>query len=265
MVLYSFNGQAEKMGSTIMCRRNFWRYGNEYEPDSLCRIIGGAHIPVFPGQTRAITISYNDLPFAFVVFLIALPWILDTSLFDSVQIVKRFTEMDSIYNRVAVYATALNMMIHHPILGVGFGASAFANHLMEYITSVGSVSPQYASNLGAPHNEYFNIGTHAGFTGLMLFIFVLVFTFRNLRLVENAPSLPDHVRYAAQYVRVIMLIYCVSILFVDAGPFAYLGTLIFFLAGFMVSFLEGKNKPDGLLTISVNKNPNASFGWRGSR
>lgn len=167
---------------------------------------------------------------ASVTAAVALPFFLDSE-----TIYHRVTELSPIYNRLAAWATGLNMMLQHPLLGIGFGNGTFGLLKQDYIVGFGDISGQWVRDLAVPHNEYIHIGALTGVVGLSVYLGLF---YRVVRLVvecyreQTGEGLQ---RDLAIYGGAIALSFFVNGLFVDTGKFNYIAILMYFLLGVMAS------------------------------
>ena len=100
----------------------------------------------------------------------------------------RIRDEEPIYNRVAVYATALNMIAHRPLFGFGFGAHTFEQWRDPYYTSCCGVPAVWAEGCAVPHNELLNALVLLGAVGLAVYLALL----RELwRLLSSARATLD--------------------------------------------------------------------------
>jgi O-antigen ligase len=83
-----------------------------------------------------------------------------------------------VYNRVALWATAANMVLHKPIAGFGFGQRTFREERDNYFVSVGKIPAEYGYSLGATHNEYLHILVTTGLAGFVPYVIILVLLWR---------------------------------------------------------------------------------------
>jgi O-antigen ligase len=152
---------------------------------------------------------------------------------------RRFTDMSPIYNRVALYATALNTWIHNPVFGVGFGRWSFVDARPGYLVGIGSISAEWAVDVGPPHSEYLHLLVMTGIVGITLYGSVVYRIYRSLRqcLQQEVAGNPVP-RDAARCVSAIFLSYLVNGFFGDLMFFNYFGILVFFLVGIVSSLSE---------------------------
>lgn len=112
-----------------------------------------------------------------------------SAVIESEFVQQRILDPYPIYNRVALAATAVNMIVHNPVFGIGFGTGSFAAHRAEYLTGVAGVAREYAvySN---PHNDYLEILVLLGIVGFVPYCGILIVSLRscvrNLRACSAA-------------------------------------------------------------------------------
>ena len=160
----------------------------------------------------------------------------------------RVDEVQPIFNRIALYATAANVFIHNPFVGVGFGADSFVQNRAAYFTSFGPVTAQWAADVGPPHNELLNILVMSGLAGaipyLLVWLAALKLTRRSTVSGSEARSFGNEL---AVYVKAAAVVVLVNALFADVIFFTYLLTLFFFLLGVLV-VCRGRGDAVGLAT-----------------
>ncbi len=173
------------------------------------------------------------IPFSLMlgVSFLSLPVVLPM-LMKSGFIGERVMEMSPIYNRLALYATAVNMTVHNPILGVGFGRYAFIDAKREYLTSFGNISAFWAKDVGVPHNEFLHIAVLGGLVSLFIFILILYRLFKNANAVGLCSKDSD-IRMLARYITGILICMVLIAFFVELAFFNYFVILVFFLTGFI--------------------------------
>jgi O-antigen ligase len=89
----------------------------------------------------------------------------------------RVLDMEPIYFRIGTTATALNMIVHSPLVGHGFGRFTFDNKKWPYIAG-GARGSYYAYTAGVPHNEYLHVLVLMGLLGFVPFVSILVLAWR---------------------------------------------------------------------------------------
>lgn len=147
--------------------------------------------------------------------------------------IERVTDLYTLANRLALWATAVNMIAHNPVFGVGFGVDSFALHKNEYITGIGPIPAQYAVELGVPHNEYLHVAALLGIVGLCAFLAILCGLVR-LMFSIHRESLGSPLRgRLALYVGAIVVGLMFNSLFSDTYIQDYFWMLAYFLAGFV--------------------------------
>lgn len=150
---------------------------------------------------------------------------------------RRLTELTPIYNRIALWSTAANMIAHHPLTGVGFGFRTFNDNKREYLISVGpSAMGKYALEPGVPHNEFIHILAMTGLIGFGAYVMVCRRAWATARDAALNASDEDALRARlAPYVQAMMLIVVVGGLFSEIWTFRYLLSLVLFMVGVLAS------------------------------
>jgi O-antigen ligase len=101
----------------------------------------------------------------------------------------RITEVEPVLNRVAVYATDINMIAHRPLLGFGFGLSTFEDNRDAYQTSCCGVPLRYVADCVVPHNELLNVLILTGAIGLLVYLLFVRGVWRFL--AASAGKMPE--------------------------------------------------------------------------
>lgn len=147
----------------------------------------------------------------------------------------RVDDIQPIFNRIALWATAANVFVHNPFVGVGFGADSFVANRAAYFTSFGPVTAQWAAEVGPPHNEFLNILVMTGLAGGIPYVLVWVAALKlTRRFAASAGGAASFGEELAVYVRAAAVVVLVNALFADVIFFTYLLTLFFFLLGVLV-------------------------------
>ena len=132
------------------------------------------------------------------------------------------------------------MFVHHPVLGVGFGADAFVQNRTAYFASFGPVTAEWAAEAGPPHNDLLHLLVMMGLAGTIPYVLVWVAAVKLTRrpgtVRGEAASFGEDL---AVYVRASAIVVIVNALFADAIYFTYLLTLVFFLLGILVVSRRG--------------------------
>jgi O-antigen ligase len=143
----------------------------------------------------------------------------------------RVTNVDTIQSRLINWATALNMIVHNPVFGIGFGYESYLLERHEYMITVGSLPIQDGVSLSTPHNEFLQVGLMLGILGLVMFLGIMYLLLR-LVLAEHVDlgSSPLY-RQCALYVFAIVISVLIKSMFSTTAQHAYLWTATYFLAG----------------------------------
>ncbi len=137
-----------------------------------------------------------------------------------------------VYNRIALWGTAANMVAHRPLTGFGFGQRTFREERADYFVRVGDVPPNYAYSLGATHNEYLHILVTTGLLGFVPYVTMLALLWRGgmrtyRRRNGNWPWEPE-IAFAAVGS---LSMYLINGFFADLHACWYASNMIFFLFG----------------------------------
>jgi O-antigen ligase len=143
----------------------------------------------------------------------------------------RVTNLSTMAGRLAVWATAINMLVHNPLFGMGFGANSFLFNKAEYISGVGPLTQQYAVYLAVPHNEYLHIAVLLGLPGIILFLLILVSLVRYMFAISRDSGNSSGRRRLALYVGATFIGLLFNSLFSDTYLQDYFWMLTYFLAG----------------------------------
>lgn len=149
------------------------------------------------------------------------------------SVADRLIDEEPIFNRVAVYATALNMIVHRPLLGFGFGAHTFQTSREPYYASCCGVSPEWAVPCAVPHNEVLNLLVLVGLVGLVAYIAFIGELWRHLsRRRRAAVDAPTVTAIAAVQAGLVMLIVAAQLH--DVMYLPAVQVVFFFFAGLVL-------------------------------
>lgn len=163
--------------------------------------------------------------------LVALPWLVDSGLLQ-----ERVFFIESLYPRLSSYLTAINIVIHNPLVGIGFGPTVFIEAKPEYATTFGIISMQWTRFAGVPHNEFLHILVLTGLLGLIPFLGILVWCNRLTRKrTYDGGELGRLRNDFALITRAVFITYLLNCLLVDVLFFDYFLMLMFFMLGILVS------------------------------
>lgn len=158
--------------------------------------------------------------------------------------IERVTTLSTMADRLATWATAVNMIFHNPVFGIGFGADAFEQHKPEYITGIGPLSAQFAVYLVVPHNEFLHVAVLLGLPGLALFIGIVAGVVRLMFRIHMDPDSPPLRRRMAVYVGAVIIGLLFNSLFSDTYVQDYFWMLAWFLAGFVAGLPQQSGRPE---------------------
>lgn len=157
---------------------------------------------------------------------VGLPILLATQGFEN-----RLTDIGPVYNRLAGWTTALNMVWENPLTGLGLSRVTFGLNRGEYAVGVGDVSAAWIRELAVPHNEFLNVAAMTGLPGGVLYIAVVAGVIDRMRAIWRNPQVPGHARDFAICTAAIWVGWVVNASFVDVANFHYANIIVYFLAG----------------------------------
>lgn len=143
----------------------------------------------------------------------------------------RVTNLATMDGRLATWATAVNMIAHNPLFGIGFGADSFLLNKTDYITGVGDLTQQHAVYLTTTHNEYLNVAVLLGIPGLVLFLYITVGLVRMMLRIHAAEAGSSVRRRFGLYVAATFIGIMFSSLLSNTFRQEYIWLLNYFLAG----------------------------------
>lgn len=98
--------------------------------------------------------------------LAVIPWVVDMA-----SLEKRLTEAEPLYNRIALGATAIDGILHHPVAGLGSGRYRFLTCKKDHLTSAFGVPTMWAmAGVGVPHSELLHLLFLVGLLGFIPWI-----------------------------------------------------------------------------------------------
>ncbi len=192
-----------------------------------------------PGSRPLLTISGAGVALAAVV---AIPLLLAMHGFE-----ERVLDTAPVYNRIAGWGAATNMMVQNPLTGVGWSRYAFGANRGEYAIDVGDVTGAWIRELTVPHNEFFNVGAMTGVIGFVLYLRIFSGMFATLRASWADAANGAFTRAMAVYVGAMWLAWCVNACFADFGNFGYANIIIYFCAGTVAALADRRPAPGAAL------------------
>jgi len=166
-----------------------------------------------------------------LIFLFLVTWFRSA---ETSKVKERVGALDTVYQRLATYQTALLMSWDNPVFGYGRSQEPFASGRTEYLAKVNSPGAQLAADIGPPHNQYLYTLVQYGLLGLVLYIAIFVAIVRSA--ITLARMLPDSEGSERQFVALysgMLAAYLVQGLFVDTAAFPLMGSLAFLFAGIL--------------------------------
>jgi O-antigen ligase len=159
---------------------------------------------------------------------------------DADTVANRLGEAEPIYNRLALLATAVTMVLAYPLFGVGFGRHAFSENNVNYLTDFGGVSAQWAYGLSIPHLEYLHIAVLTGLLGLGFYLWAWLELLRLGRRIYRDPRASPFIRTAALYATAVLITLMVNGLFVDFIAYNYCTAMALLLISIISAAARGQ-------------------------
>jgi O-antigen ligase len=145
---------------------------------------------------------------------------------------QRLIQPEPVYDRVAVSATASNMIEHRPLFGFGFGMFTFQDDKADYYASWGGISPQWAVYPNSPHNDFLNVLVLMGVFGLLAYVALLLTSWQLLwRTQARWRQINPFAAELATFVHAAFLVLLVTGQFHAVMYMSFAQVLFFFLLG----------------------------------
>jgi len=156
---------------------------------------------------------------------------------------ERLSELNPLYNRIAAYVTATNMIVHKPIFGFGFGTSTFRTNKASYQNGWGPFSDEWVSRWvrypGVPHNEFLHILVLTGVIGLGAYLSLLWAIWRQLSVCTATRAGGDRLGPGlAVLVQASWIVVLINALFMDVMYLSSTLILFYFLLGIALQEAE---------------------------
>lgn len=168
-----------------------------------------------------------------IVAAVALPLLLAMQGFQ-----ERVLDAAPIYNRIAGWGAAINMMLQNPLTGIGWSRYAFGMYRGEYAIDVGDISGAWIRELSVPHNEFFNVGAMTGVIGFVLYLRVFSGMFGALHATWADAGQAPFTRAMAAYAGAIWFAWCINAFFADFANFSYANIVVYFTAGIVAALAD---------------------------
>jgi len=188
--------------------------------------LAAALLVVFIGDPRIRPFLVAMAIVGLAVGIVVIPVVMDVD-----ALTARFEEMEPIYNRITLFATAGRMIAAHPFTGVGFGRYSFSEYKTDYLTGVGNIGAEWAASIGIPHLEFIHIAVLTGLVGIGLYFLALKACFSTLWAVYTNVEASSFARTMALYVLALLVSLITNGLFVDFMAYNYFASLVYFLVG----------------------------------
>jgi O-antigen ligase len=159
------------------------------------------------------------------------------------SIAARLLSREPIYNRVALAATAVNMILERPLLGWGFGRYTFIEEKRRHLTSFAGVRAHWAWGPGVPHNEVFHILILVGLVGFLSYLAAVGGAWRAAVAVYRHHPAPASAAHAVVLTALAALaMYMVNGLFCDLMFDFNASNQVFVLLGAAVGLVEPQER-----------------------
>jgi O-antigen ligase len=255
----------------IICVLTLWQYTFYRDPMIRTILIGmmfAMAIGIVLGQTRApwlgfaivlLIIFIKDIkvrPLLTIGAMVCIPIGLTIVIMMSDELVlfiKRALTISTMADRFVIWATAINMIIHNPIFGVGFTYDSFVSHKREYITSIGSLPEQFGVFLNIPHNELLYVTVMLGIVGLILFVLIVYKMLRLMFSIYSDELNTPMCRQLGLYIGAIIIGLIVNSMFSDTMLQQYFWTITYFLAGIVSGLAIRSRRPPSVADIMDNQ------------
>jgi O-antigen ligase len=98
---------------------------------------------------------------------------------------KRLGTVQPVYQRAVMHATAYNIFLHNPWLGMGFAKYGEGNR--RYLVPYKNIMPWYGAGFETPHSSYWRILVDSGLVGFTPFMLMIVMFFvTSIRMLKRA-------------------------------------------------------------------------------
>jgi O-antigen ligase len=145
---------------------------------------------------------------------------------------KRLVQPEPVYARVAVAATASNMVEHRPLFGFGFGMFTFQEDKADYYNSWGNMSPEWAVYPNNPHNDLLNVLVLMGVCGVLPYLAILWTSWRLLwKKYAGGRQRDPLASELASVVQAVFLVLIIAGQFHSIMHMSFAQVLFFFLLG----------------------------------
>lgn len=166
--------------------------------------------------------------FILVVALIGALLFVSNSNSDYISRMTSIIDFENDYNytseagRLAVWKRGVGFIIDNPLLGVGVNS---------FITAYGRSFGQQESSVkwSAAHNSFLQVGTELGVTGLLIYLAIIISSFKNLKRIKSKLIARQHYDFACMGNALLCAIFsfCIAGFFLSL---AFSSTFIFILA-----------------------------------
>lgn len=133
---------------------------------------------------------------------LAAPYLVPDKLIHRESTITTYQQDMSAMERIQAWGVAWNVALSHPLTGAGFKLERAPN--FEWLRYAFFQGPGY-NMARAAHSIYFQMLGEHGFPGLILFLVLLVFTFRSLYVVKKAAKSNEQHAWLGEYATAIQI------------------------------------------------------------
>lgn len=173
-----------------------------------------------------------------IIVILSMNFFLDES---SVSFaLERFGSKGPIYDRLNLYIASLNMFLHHPLFGVGFGK--FSDYVSEYFKNVNNM--YFYSEETSGHDSFAGILAEMGLLGIILIAFIYFWIVsRSIRLYRYFAALHDGAGKAMVTVFWgFLAVYVINSIFIEMRYFEFINAFFFIFAGIICGWERAYEK-----------------------
>lgn len=133
-----------------------------------------------------------------------------------------------IYDRMNLYIASINMFVHHPLLGVGFGK--FSELAPGYFRHIDGIPFRYSHF--TEHDTFVGVLAEMGIVGITLILLIYFFILkRSIRLYKNFEVYKPAARFIVVIFWGFAAVYIANSMFIEMRFFEFVNCLFFIFAG----------------------------------
>lgn len=141
---------------------------------------------------------------------------------------ERATAEGPVHARLNLYVASINMFLHHPFFGVGFGQ--FALYSPRYFKHVDGLS--FKHKIVSEHDTFMGILAEMGLLGIALILCIYFFILsKSIRLYRRLETHDTKGKAAVAIFWGFMAVYIINSIFIEMRYFEFVNSLFFIFAG----------------------------------